>query len=449
MNLRALFAAVALAAAPLLAAPAIAQTALPQTRGVPVQSITSPSGISAWLVSDKTVPTIEFRAYWKGGSASDPAGKEGLSSFMADMLTEGAGDLDDQAFNNRLQDLNMALGFGASGDGVSMSIKTLSKNRDAAFEMARLALASPRFDAAPLERLKRQALIGIRQRETNAGYIGGLALDAAMIPGHPYARRTSLASVQSITKADMQARMKAGLARSNLQIVVVGDIDAVTLGGLLDKTFASLPATPVSFATVPDASPKPGPALIVKALPQPQSVVSFVAPGIRYEDPDYIPLAVANYILGGGGFSSRLMDEVREKRGLVYGISTSPSVSDHVAYIRGNAQTANKNVKSAIDLIKAEMKRLRDQGPTDAEVADAKTYLTGSFPLSLDSNENIASVLQSYQVTGRGIEYVNKRNALINKVTKADVVRVTQRLFDPDKFVFVVVGQPDGLAPTP
>jgi zinc protease len=434
-----------LGAAPTIAA---AQATLPQTRGVPVTEITSPGGIKAWLVSDKTVPTIEFRAYWKGGSASDPAGKEGLASFMAEMLTQGAGDLNDEAFNNRLQDLNMALGFGASGDGVSMSIKTLSKNRDAAFEMARLALASPRFDAAPLDNLKRQSAIGIRQRESNPGYIGGLALDAAMIPGHPYTRRTSLASITSITKADMQARMKAVLARSNLQIVAVGDIDAANLGTLLDKTFASLPAKAASFV-VPDATPKPGPALIVKTLPQPQSVVSFVAPGIRYDDPDFIPLAVANYILGGGGFSSRLMDEVREKRGLVYGISTSPSVSDHVAYMRGGAQTANKNVKGAIDLIKAEMKRLRDQGPTDAEVADAKTYLTGSFPLSLDSNENIAGVLQGYQITNRGIDYVNRRNELISKVTKADVVRVTQRLFDPDRFVFVVVGQPDGLAATP
>lgn len=448
MRVRALFAALALACAPALPPPAAAQTDAAQTRGVPVQEIKSPGGISAWLVSDKTVPTIEFRAYWKGGSASDPAGKEGLTAFMADMLTEGAGELNDEAFKNRLQDLNMALGFGAGGDGVSMSIRTLSKNRDAAFEMARLALASPRFDAAPLERMKRQAAIGIRQRETNPGYIGGLALDAAMIPGHPYTRRTSLASINSITKADMQARMKAIMARANLQIVAVGDIDAAALGALLDKTFASLPATPAAF-TVPDVNPRPGPAVVVKALPQPQSVVSFVAPGIRYEDADFIPLAVANYILGGGGFSSRLMDEVREKRGLVYGISTSPSVSDHVAYVRGGAQTANKNVKDAIEIIKAEMKRLRDQGPTDEEVANAKTYLTGSFPLSLDSNANIAGVLQSYQVTNRGIDYVNKRNDLISKVTKADVVRVTQRLFDPEKFVFVVVGQPDGMAPTP
>ncbi len=444
--IRALFIAAALAFAPASALAQPAATAQ-QTRGVPVQNVTSPGGISAWLVSDKTVPIIEFRAYWKGGSASDPAGKEGLTGFMADMLTEGAGDLNDEAFKNRIQDLNMSLGFGGGADGIGMSIKTLSKNRDAAFEMARLALASPRFDAAPLERMKRQAAIGIRQRETNAGYIGGVAMNAAVIPGHPYARTTSLASVNSITRADMIARMKTGMARSNLQVVAVGDIDAATLGVLLDKTFASLPANAAPF-TVPDANPKPGPALIVKTLPQPQSVVSFVAPGIRYEDPDWIPLAVANYILGGGGFSSRLMDEVREKRGLVYGINTNTAVSDHVAYVRGGAQIANKNVKDAIEVIKAEMKRLRDQGPTDAEVADAKTYLTGSFPLSLDSNSSIAGVLQSYQTTGRGIDYVNTRNALIERVTKADVVRVTQRLFDPEKFVFVVVGQPDGLAAT-
>jgi zinc protease len=422
-------------------------TAVTQTRGVPVQKIVSPGGIEAWLVSDSTVPIIEMRARWKGGAASDPAGKQGIAGLMADMLTEGAGDLDADKFKVRLEELNMSLGFGADSDGVSMSLTTLSKNRDAAFDMARLALSAPRFDAEPLARLKREREIGIKQRETSPGYIAGVAMDAAVIPGHPYAMRTSLASVGAITKADLIARKTAIMARGDLQAVIVGDIDKATATALLDKTFGALPAQSAPV-TVPDVAPKPGPALIVKALPQPQSLVSFVAPGVRYDDPDWVPLAVANYILGGGGFSSRLMDEVREKRGLVYGIGTSPRVSDHVAYFAGSAQTGNKNVKGAIDLIKAEIARLRDEGPTQAEVDDAKRYLTGSFPLSLDSDSNIADVLFSYQTSGRPIDYVNQRNALIDKVTRDDVVRVAKRLFDPNAFVFVVVGQPVGLPPT-
>jgi zinc protease len=416
--------------------------------GVPVKLVTSPDGIKAWVVSDSTVPMIVLSAYWKGGTTSDPKGLEGATSVMGDMLTEGAGDLDSDAFKVRMEELNISLGFGAGADGTSMDLTTLTKNRDAAFEMARLALAAPRFDPEPLARIKRQAEIGIKQRETSPGYIANLALDGATIPGHPYASRTTLASVNAISKAALQARRAAILARDNLQITVVGDIDDATLGALLDKTFGALPAH-ASAPEAADIAPKAGPLVIVKALPQPQSVILFSAPGIQDEDPDWIPLVIANYILGGGSFASRLMDEVREKQGLVYGISTGPRVLNHLATLRGSAQTKNESVKHAIDVIKAEITRLHDQGATVKEVEDAKTYLTGSFALDLDGNSKIAGVLQSYQISGRSIDYINKRNDLIRAVTPADVDRVIKRLFVADQFVFVVVGQPADMPATP
>ncbi|MGE3302999.1 MAG: M16 family metallopeptidase [Hyphomonadaceae bacterium] len=428
------------------AAVPLAPIAAQAPRGVAVQGVVSPGGIKAWLVSDSTVPMIVVNAYWRGGSASDPQGKEGAAGVLAAMLGEGAGDLDETAFKVRLEELNATVDFGSGWDGMSLDLVTLTKNRDAVFEMARLALASPRFDAPPLARIKRQSLIGIRQRETNPGFISNLALDTALIPGHPYARRTSLASIGGLTKADLEGRRKALLARDNLIITVAGDIDAATLGALLDKTFGVLPAT-AAAAAVADVAPKAGQGVIVKPLPQPQSVVLFAAPGIQDEDPDWIPLAVANYILGGGGFSSRLMDEVREKNGLVYGIGTAPTIYDHAAYVRGQAQTSNANVGKAIAMIKTEMARLRAEGPTQAEVDDAKRYLTGSFPLELDSNEKIAGRLQGFQIQGRDIGYVNRRNALIAAVTREDVVRVIARLFDPARFTFVVVGEPEGVGP--
>ncbi len=447
---RAIFAALALTAAPLVAAPAHAKTeqAAVKEHGVPVKEITSPGGVKAWLVSDSTVPMLVLNAYWKGGSTSEPKGREGVTSFMADMLTEGVGDMPADAFKVRMEELNISLGFGAGADGVSMGLTTLTKNRDAAFEMARLALTSPRFDAAPLERMKRQAEIGIKQRETNPGYIAGVALDNYTIAGHPYASRTSLASVRAIDKAGMESRKRAILARDNLMITIVGDIDAATAGALLDKTFGALPAKS-NAPIAPTIASKPGPAVIVKTLPQPQSLVIFSAPGIQDEDPDWIPLVIANYILGGGSFASRLMDEVREKQGLVYGISTGPRVLEGLATLRGSAQTKNESVQRAIDITKAEIKRLHDEGATEKEVADAKTYLTGSFALDLDGNSKIASVLQSYQVSGRPLNYVNERNDLIRKVTAADVNRVIKRLFIAENFVFVVVGQPVGMPPTP
>jgi zinc protease len=434
--------------APLTEAYAQPQTESAAARyGVAVERIVSPSGIEAWLVSDSTVPIIMLRAYWRGGSAIEPAQLTGVTGVMADMLTEGAGPYDANAFKERLEELNMSLGVSAGWDGIGMSVTTLSQNRDAAFEMARLALNEPRFDAAPLERIKRQMLVGIRTRETNPSYLANLALDQALYAGHPYARRTSRESVGALTRATLMERRAVLLNRATLQITIVGDIDAVAAGAAIDHIFGALPqgAAPPEAPQAQVAAPTP---LIVRPLPQPQSLILFAGPGIQDEDPDWIPLAVANYILGGGGFSARLMDQVREQRGLVYNIGTSPSVRDYAALIRGSAQSENGDVREAIDVTRSEMSRLYRDGATQAEVNDAITYLTGSFALDLDSNAKIASVVHAYQVAGRDIEYINRRNDLIRAVTLEDVNRVIRRLFNPDAYTFVVVGQPVGLEAT-
>jgi zinc protease len=412
--------------------------------GVDVERIVSPSGIEAWLVSDSTVPMIVMHANWQGGAAIEPAALAGVTGVMADMLTEGAGRYDSNAFKERLEELNASVALGAGGDGVAMTIRTLSANRDAVFEMARLALHEPRFDDAPLLRIKRQMLVSIRTRETNPSYIAGLALDQALYPEHPYARRTSTASVAAINAAALRERRAALLTRATLRITIVGDIDAASAGRAVDAIFGALPAgaPPPEAPMATLSAPAP---LIVRTLPQPQSLIAFAAPGIQDEDPDWVALAVANYILGGGGFSSRLMDQVREQRGLVYGISMGPSVGDYAALIRGSAQAENGDVSEAIAITRAEIARLYRDGPTQAEVDDAITYLTGSFALSLDSNAGIASIVSGYQEAGRDIGYINRRNDLIRATTIADVNRVIRRLFNPDAFTFVVVGQPEGL----
>lgn len=442
-------AAFALGAVALVAplTPAFAQARAQSTatqHDIDVREIRSPGGLSAWLVSDSTVPIVVMRAYWRGGSAIEPANLVGVTGIMTDMMTEGSGALDANAFKERQQELNMSVGFGAGWDGVAMSLTTLSENLDPAIEMARMALHEPRFDAEPLARIKRQMLVGLRTRETNPSYIANLALDQALYPDHPYARRTSREGVEAINRAALQARRAALFNRATLQVTIVGDIDEATAGRMLDTIFGALPQgeAPPPAAQAQFAAPTP---LIVRTLPQPQSMVLFAAPGIQDEDPDWVPLAVANYILGGGGFSSRLMNRVREQRGLVYGIGTSPSVRDYSAVIRGSAQSENANVREAIELTRAEMAQIYAEGATQAEVNDAITYLTGSFALDLDSNAKIAGMVHGYQVAGRDVGYINRRNDLIRAVTREDVNRVIRRLFNPDNFTFVVVGQPEGL----
>jgi zinc protease len=259
----------------------------------------------------------------------------------------------------------------------------------------------------------------------------------------------SAQDVAALSHAALQQRHDAVFTRARLQITIVGDIDAATAGRVIDHVFGGLPQGEPP-AEPPDVQLRPPTPLIVRQLPQPQSLIIFAAPGIQDDDPDWIPLTVANYIIGGGGFSSRLVDQLREQHGLVYGIGTGPSVRDHSALILGSAQTENAHVAEAIALTRAEITRFYRDGATQAEVNDAITYLTGSFALDLDSDVKIANVLQAYQTTGRPIDYVNRRNDLIRAVTLADVNRVIHRLFNPDNFTFVVVGQPTGLdAATP
>lgn len=369
----------------------------------------------------------------------------GISQVAASMLTEGAADLDSNAFKVRLEELNMGLSFSAGWDWTSMSLTSLTENRAQAVELTRLALLQPRFDAAPLARIQRQLAVSIRQRETNAGYLASLAMDEALIPDHPYANRLTLTGVNAITPAALRARAQQMFTRSNLVVTVVGDINATDAAAMVDRLFADLPAGGAP-ETVPVAVARPAvEAPIVRELPQPQSLILFSAPGIDDSDPDWIPLAVANYIIGGGDFTSRLMTEVREERGLVYGISTSPSVRESSAFMRGSAQTENSNVPEAIATIKQVMAEFAETGPTEEEVEMAILYLTGSFPLSLDSNVGIAGLLSSYQTSGRSVDYVNQRNALIRAVTREDVARAARRLYNPASYTFVVVGQPEGL----
>jgi len=417
----------------------------PAPRGVPVRELTSPAGLSYWLLSDSTVPMLVVTASWRGGSAAEPAALSGVSQVAASMMTEGAGDLDSQAFKVRLEELNMGLSFSSGWDWSSMTLYTLTANREASVELARSALLQPRFDEAPLQRIQRQLAVGIRQRETNPGFIANLAMDQALIPNHPYATRLSLEGVMAITPAALRARAQQLFTRTRLHVTVVGDIDAAAAGALVDRLFADLPAGG-AVETVPTAQiAAPAGAPIVRTLPQPQSLIVFAAEGIQDEDPDWIALTVANYIIGGGDFNSRLMTEVREERGLVYGVSTAPSVREASAFLRGSAQTENTDVAEAIATITATMAEFAANGPTQEEVDLAIQYLTGSFPLSLDSNTGIAGVLNAYQTSGRDVDYVNRRNDLIRQVTREDVARVARRLYDPARFTFVVVGEPEGL----
>lgn len=414
-----------------------------------IQKVVSPLGIEAWLVEEYAVPLIAVEVGFVGGAREDPIGKEGLARMASALIDEGAGDLSSQDFQKKLEDLAVRMRFTAGRDAVYGSVRMLADRKGEAMDMFRLAMTAPRFDNEPVTRIRQQLLASLRRDSSDPDTIAQESWFSAVLGDHPYARpvKGTPDSLSTINAEDLRGLVSRMFARDNLKIAVVGAISADELAALLDKTFGDLPETSTR-ADVPevDSLQAPGQVLVFER-DQPQSVAVFGREGLKIEDPDFIPAFVMNYILGGGGFSSRLMEEVREKKGLAYGIYSYLLPLDYGAFYYGSVGTENARIAETIDIIKSEFAKMCDDGVSEKELADAKTYLTGSFPLRFDSNSSIANQLVGFQLSNRGIDYINERNGLIDAVTVEDIARVAQRLLQPDDLTFAVVGKPKGIEP--
>jgi zinc protease len=433
----------------LLAAGLALALAVPARAEIGIQEVVSPGGIRAWLYEDRSIPMLNIEASFRGGATLDPAGQEGAVSLMAALLGQGAGALDATAFAEAREALAARLRFRAGRDSVRVSAQMLSETRAATLELLRQALVAPRFDPEPVERLRRQRLSGLRAEATDPNALAARAFRETMFPGHPYARPVegNLDSVPGLDVAALRAAHGAALARDRLQVAVVGDIGAAELGPLLDDVFGGLPESGAPLPS-PAAVVSPGGVTLVD-LDIPQTVVLFGQVGIPRDDPDFIPAFVMNHMLGGGGFAGRLMQEVRERRGLSYGISTRLASDDLAWLVMGRFSTGNARAAEALSVVRDEWRRMAEGGVPEAELAAAKRYLTGAYPLRFDGNGRIAEQLIQMQVDGRPIGYVNQRNALVEAVTVEDVARVARRLLDPDALTVVLVGRPAGIEAAP
>ncbi len=442
MTVRGLFAAVA--AALLSALP------LSPAGAVDIKEISTPLGIKAWLVVDRSVPVITMSFSFNGGTASEPEGQRGVTSLMAILLTDGAGTLGAQDFKRREEDSEVSLGFGASLDRVSGSLRILSANRAEGFEMLRLAMTAPRFDADMLEQRRAQSISSLNQSEQRPQAVAARTMMTAVFGGHPYSSNAEglRDNLRTLTAEQIRARAATVLSRTGLVVAAVGDIDEADFARELDKAFGTLPAGPVQ-PELPEWKPSARARTIVVERPVPQSTVQIVMPGVARDDPDWYAALVMNHIFGGGGLGSRLATEVREKRGLAYGASSGLRLYKKASLMVIATASANEKVGEAVRVIRAEMARMRTEGVTEQELADAKTYLSGALPVSLDSSGSIASLLYSMQIDGLPRDHLDKRAALIAAVKPEDIRRVARRLLRDDAAVTVVVGKPVGLPADP
>ena len=399
------------------------------SRAATIQEVTSASGIKAWLVEDYTVPIVAMNIAFRGGAAQDPADKSGLANLMSGLLDEGAGDLDSRAFQAKLEDLSIDLSFDAGTDAFFGSLRTLSINEDEAFELFRLAVNEPRFDAEPVTRIRGQVLANLRRGETEPNEIVGRLWGETMFPDHPYGRPSegTTDSIASISADDLRAFRTRTMARDNLHIVIVGAINAARAAAAIENVFGTLPAH-AALVPIAETAPETGETEHA-ALSVPQTAIRIGGPGLKRDDPDFIPAYVADEILGGGTFSSRLYKAVREERGLAYSVGTGLVPYEHAGAFVAATSVDATNAASAIQIMLDEIRRFGAEGPTEEELASTKDYLIGNFALRFDSSQKIARNLLSFQLDGLGIDYIERRNELIRAVTLADIKRVAERLW--------------------
>ena len=421
---------------------------LPVHAEIAIQAVTSPGGIKAWLVEEHGIPFTALEIRFLGGTSLDAPGKRGAVNLMTALIEEGAGDLDSQGFATARDALAAEYHFSSDQDGVGVSAKFLTANRDQAVDLLHLALTKPRFDVDAVERVRGQVLSGLASDAKDPEAIGGNLLRLRAYGDHPYGTvgDGTEASVKALTRDDIVAAFGASIARDRIYVSAAGDITAAQLGVMLDKLLGDLPAKGAAQPGRAELNVKAG--VLQQDFPGPQTAISFYQAGIRFDDPDYFAATILNEILGGGGFSSRLMDEVREKRGLTYGIGTSLADFDHAEMLTGSLATANDKAAEAIQVIRDVWADVAKNGVTQKELDDTKTFMTGAYPLRFDGNGRIASILVGMQILGLPADYPATRNQRVEAVTLADVKRVAAKLLTPDQLVFVVVGDAKGVKAT-
>ncbi len=422
--------------------------AVPAWAEIEIKEVTSPGGITAWLVEDHSIPFTALELRFRGGTSLDDPDKRGAVYLMSGLIEEGAGDMDSRSYARELEALAASFSYNASDDSVSISARFLTENRDEATDLLRTTIHEPRFDQDAVDRVKAQIVSGLRSDATDPNDIAGRNFAAMAYGDHPYGSegKGTIESVSALTRDDVVEAYGNVFAKDRLYVGAVGDITAEELGALLDNLLADLPDTGKPIPGKADVTIEGG--ISVVEFDTPQSVALFGHEGMDRDDPDFFPAFILNHILGGGGFESRLMQEVREKRGLTYGVATYLVPKDLASVYLGSVSSANDRIAEAVEVIRAEWARAADEGVTQKELDDAKTYLTGAYPLRFDGNGQIAGIMVGMQMQGLPIDYIATRNDKVNAVTLEDVNRVASELLDPEGLHFTVVGKPVGLDTT-
>jgi zinc protease len=393
-------------------------------------------GIKAWLVEEHSIPFVTLEIRFKGGATLDRVGKRGSVYFMSALLNEGADDLDASAFAMEMERLAVELDINVYQDSLSISFKFLTENKNDSINLLKKALTKPRFDQEPIERVRDQVLSILKSNAKDPRKIASKVFFENVFGSHPYGsmKDGNLQSVLSLNREDILNAYHDVFNRNQIFISAVGDITPKELRDLLNEVVEEIPANPVKITDQAIYKLSGG--------NTPQSVTIFGHGGIKRTDKDFFSAYVLTHILGGSGFGSRLMTELREKNGLTYGVSAYLASWEKADLILGQFASSNNKVMEAISIVRKEWAALAERGVTADELQDAKTFLTGAYPLRFDGNSRIARILVGMQSQGLPIDYIRTRNAEVNSVTIEDIKRVSTRILKEKNLYFVIVGRP-------
>ncbi|MBE9606699.1 insulinase family protein [Acetobacteraceae bacterium H6797] len=410
---------------------------------LPIKTIEG-GGYTAWLAEDHSVPVVSIAWSWPGGAALDPDGQEGVATLAADLLTEGAGDLDATAFADALDDQGINLDFGVGRDEMTGGLRALPDALGEAVRLANLAMTAPRLSDEAIDRRKAAAIARARATRQTPRGIADLAFRGASFPKHPAGRTVSGSpeSLADLDKGKFKAALDRQIRKGGLLIAACGAITGEQLANILPQLFQGLPD-----GEAPKVPALPVPASFgvkVEKIASPQSTILFGQPGMAVTDPDWEAAQVVLRVLAGGGFGSRLMEAVREKRGLAYGIGAGFDSFAGQAVIVGATATVNARVQETLSVLRDEWGRMASEGPTEAEVTEAVAYLTGSMPLQFTDSRRIAATLLAMRRNGRPIDWLNQRGERLAAVTRERAVTVSSRLLDASKLSVVIAGEPEG-----
>ena len=394
------------------------------------------------LVSEQhQLPMVTMTIAFDAGARRDPEGKGGLAALTASSLTLGTKELSATEFNQKIDFMGSSISIGAGADYAQAGVTSLKKYQDQTLALLAAALTEPALSDAEITRKRDEQVAGIRAEEEQPVYVAGVAFHKALYGDAPYGHPAggTAESVAKLTPADVRDFYRSHYKIGTAVIAVVGDVNADDIKAKLEMAFDAIKGAVPSQAEPPAPSVPAGihPTLVDRSVVQ--ATIILGAGGIARSNPDYYRLQVMNYILGGGGFASRLMKIVRSKNGLAYGISSGFDAGKFPGSFAVSTQTKNKSANEALQLIIEQLRDMQEHPVSDAELASAKKYLIGSFPLKLDRQGSIASFILQVELYGLGLDYAEQYPKLIAAVTREDIQRVAQRYLHPDALLLVAV----------